>query len=461
MNVIVAVLYRLFSKRHPVVMALLVALFFIAMPHSAHAVICTDDSGGGGGGGGDDNFDIGDLHIFRDINRLVDQKLSSLSTSMFGDVAGYLSGMIYKLCLLYIVIYGCLFMFGSAQTSLYDGVARMAKLFMVSAVINNGGLLLGLMNDIFQRGTDEIVSAIITKMYNGDYDSGDPMAAIDALLTIVASPKTLVTIEALASTGIYGFMFFIVTLNSLKSITEAVVNALWVYLMSKVVRCLLIGVSPVFIPCFLFKGTRQFFQGWLNQMVNTCLQPILLFAFFTFFVSTMKDVIDTITKDHPVCANTMPDTGRSAPVTSEWWSFKANDDDDGETHTVWGPDGSNYEDPTGGGGGSGSDKKFPINVYSIIVLFVLAEIGVRLNGIVLAIASGIAGASTSFGDMSSVFSGSSQKVGGAPQKAEDDHKKQPPATGGGGKDNSRTAEGVRDQIRNGWLGMRKKLKELE
>src|SRR6185436_2324103 len=100
--------------------------------------------------------------------------------------------------------------------------------------------------------------------------------------------KMAVTLMAIFGTFPYGPIIGLILLMALGSFLKALMNALWVYLMSLVMKTLLFALAPIFIPCILFTRTRHLFDGWLNQIVNATLQPILLFAFFAFFAILIR-----------------------------------------------------------------------------------------------------------------------------------------------------------------------------
>lgn len=402
----------------------------VSTPSTAYAAveICTDTN--------PQDFAVVSMGVITSLSNEITTTLRSLSSRMFTGIAQGLSqsGLIKNLCMLYILIYGVLFMFGAAQMSLYDFIVRMAKVYAVLAITYNGAFLYSLMYRIFETGTEELIDAVVASMYGGT--GGGALGAMDNLLNITFSPKMMVIIAAIATTGTYGPILFIIISTSINSIISSILNAMWVYLMAKVVRCLLFGVAPIFIACVLFQKTRDLFNGWLNQLVNSCLQPVLLFAFFAFFIHVMVDVINVIAGPKVnVCRVTASDIATASYVDTKWWRFKV--DINGQSvpyEYAWGPDGPLKI-------GNNQPPPFPIDVYTIAVLFILAELGSRLNGIVMSIASGISNASAQFGSLGSIM----RMMGQDPTEGR---------FGNNNNDPSRGAAAQRDVIR-GMAGKRK------
>jgi len=159
--------------------------------------------------------------------------------------------------------------------------------------------------------------------------------------------------------------------------------------MGLVLKLLLIALSPLFISFLLFDRTRHLFDGWLNQMVNACLQPIFVFIFFAFFVALLQASINNILAT-PVCWTEWMDSIRGTPFAVHYWRF-AQRNKEGE----WEPFSGTYSFD---GGGTAENPIFPIDIMSVLVFLVLAELAGRFNNVVVMIANEIASASTRLSD---------------------------------------------------------------
>ena len=305
--------------------------------------------------------------IANQIAQLAADSTSNISGNMFSGAGGAdgIGGSIEKMCELYIFFYGILFMFGVVQASIYEFISRLAKVAIVASLAGGGGQLNDLMQNFFEQGTYDMIIAV----------SGGslPLDRVDSLVDAIVSPKMIVTVATIATTGFYGPFLFLIILASLQSLTGAILNAVWIFLMSQVVRGILYGVAPIFIACALFQRTRDFYQGWLNQLVNACLQPIFLFTFFSFFINLIGHVLENL-MGTPICLTQMPETARGASINAFWWRFTVNNEQ--------------FDGPWG------ESTNFPVDIFQIFIFFVLAELVSRFSEIVVAAAKGISGAST-------------------------------------------------------------------
>lgn len=326
---------------------------------------------------------------------------------------------------LYIAIYGILFMFGMVQVTVFDFGIRMVKVALIIVLISPGSWTF--FNDnvvkFFNQGTDEIINEVtsiavggITNNINPSSGAPAPFAPLDGVIAKALSAKMWVTLLATIFTGPYGLLYGLLMALALRALIASLLTAMWVYLMSLVLRTLLFGVAPIFIACLLFGRTKHLFDGWLNQVVNACLQPIFLFIFFAFFVKLMEGSIDNIitydspAKPPPVAWTTPAETVRGTPFDQNWWRFM-----------VWNPNKVNPPPEPPGGyevyGGlwtwngpvptqctppcppPSQLPVFPLDLMNILIFFMLAELAGRFNSIVIQIAKDLAAASTDLSTM--------------------------------------------------------------
>lgn len=350
--------------------------------------------------------------IFNDI-RAVTQ---TISVYIFFNIASNESFrfVVFMSVVLYIMIYGIMFLFGMVRLTLYDFFIRMVKLGIIYWLLGGdivgdvigGGELINLLDlyvmllSFFNDGTDFIITEITKIIVTGgtfyNFDSITPLGIVDDVIASSLSAKMLVTILATFFTGPYGVVFAILLVMSLSSLFKAVLAAIWVYIMGFVLRSLLIALSPIFISFILFQRTRPIFDGWLNQLVNASLQPIFLFIFFAFFVALIKVSLANILST-PVCWTEWSDSVRGTPFAVHFWRFNVLN-----SSGQWEPYGGEWDF---NGAATASSPTFPLDVMHILIFFFLAQLVGRFNHIVIMIASDIAGASTNLASMDAPMGG--------------------------------------------------------
>lgn len=274
---------------------------------------------------------------------------------------------------LYIMFYALSFMLGIVQITVVDFVIRMVKLAAIIWLTapDSWVAFYNIAGQFFLEGMDWLM-ANITAMVSGNADG--PLASLDHALTRMLSARMFVTLVATALSGPYGLILSLLLLLSIGTFMAAILQAIWIYVMALVVMAFLLGLGPIFLGFMLFSKTRHLFDGWLNMLINVMLQPVLLFTFFTFFITLVQSAMANILGVH-VCY--MPTQGlfRGAPHDMVLPRFAPGNQPDGR------PIG--WSDP------------FPLRIFDIIAFLLLTQLTWRFNGIVINIAKEIAGASTS------------------------------------------------------------------
>lgn len=296
---------------------------------------------------------------------------------------------------LYVVMYGLMLSVGMVQVSALDIMIRMVKIVLVVALISPSAgwpFFYDIMGRFFNQGTDQLIGQVTAIMMNVPTGPGwnpyAPFLILDQVAAVMTSPRMAVTLLAMFFTGPYGLIFGILILMSLGTFASAVFQAIWIYLMSLVVRAFLFGLAPIFFCFLLFSRTRHLFDGWLNQVVNTTLQPLFLFTFFAFFAQIVLAAMWFIIRV-PVCWMPMQDSVTRGTVFDTYgWRFAL------ETSP------NSFQPYDGAWSFTGADMAgtpiFPISIMDILMFLLLAQLTWRFNTVVLNIAKDIAGASTSF-----------------------------------------------------------------
>ena len=313
---------------------------------------------------------------------------------------------------LFIALYGAGFLMGVVNLTLGEGVVRLVKLGIIFTLISPDGwnFFNTYVVDFFTKGTDDLIEVMTSIAVGGTPGTGGgngPLAVLDSTVRVVFSFKMFITLATALGTGPYGVMFTALLLYSLGTFIRAVLQAAWVYLMAIIAKMLLFGLAPIFISFLLFNRTKQLFDGWLGQLVNYSLQPILLFAFLGFYTvlieSSLKSILST-----EMCWVPLPQSWLGSIFELHMWRFMI----DGKAYTGgWGWLGATGVD---GSGNPLTNKVFPIDVVDVLIFLLLAQLAWRYTQVVVSIAREIAGSGAFLSNIQGALSG---YFGGAGNKA--------------------------------------------
>lgn len=318
---------------------------------------------------------------------------------------------------LFVIIFGIAFMMGIVQFTYMEFLTRAIKFGIILVLLTPTawGYFYNTVGMFFHNGTNWLIG-ITAQFALGSIvgiDPSKPFLLIDYSIATAFSSKMFVTLVAMFYTPPYGFIFGILVLMALGSFVAAIFQAVWIYLMALVIRAFLFGLAPIFIPFILFSKTRHLFDGWLNQLVNSMLQPVLLFTFFAFFSVMVQAAMNNIMRV-PVCY--LPGSGIWSGLPNDevlprfklWMNGGWQDYARG-----WGPTGP-IEFPNSG-------IVFPIDIMDVLIFLILTQLAWRFNGISIHIAKELSASSTSFnmpGAFTNLFSPTRQATSQALNKSE-------------------------------------------
>jgi len=380
--------------------------------------------------------------MFSQIKYQIDMVLAPMVQGMFEGImlSPTVRGAVQAAATLYIAIYGLAFAFGMVPITAFELMIRLVKIGIIVTIfdansaggtstpvnwVDYGGNqhtstpgyrdFANTFGTFFTYGTDEIINKVTrvaiaglqdtsTSVSFGDTDAssyvigGGPFGPMDYAIAMVVSPKMAATMIGAFTTGPYGPGIGIVLIMSLASFLKSLLNAMWVYVMALVMRTFLFALAPIFIPCILFSRTRNLFDGWLNQVINSCLQPIFLFAFFSFFAVLFQACLDQVFQT-PVCWTPLKNAEHGGFFDGQLWRWAIFDciaqNADG-TKGAWVPFGGvwDFTGPIGTNPNCGTPPVNPLGIMLPITLWIIADLASRFNEVTVQIAKDISGAST-------------------------------------------------------------------
>ncbi len=164
---------------------------------------------------------------------------------------------------------------------------------LMNASSNLAGVILQAMDPRFSGADifayfDQIIRTIIgyATIPPGEVGGAPDRTAIYFTIGII--------IVGLFFTGPLGVMVGTAVIGILISVLVTFASAIFMFLIIKVVMVLLVAISPIMIPLYLFKYTRVFFDRWLSIFISYTLQPMMVMA----FLGLMVPVFDSLVADY-------------------------------------------------------------------------------------------------------------------------------------------------------------------
>lgn len=294
--------------------------------------------------------------------------------------------------ILFIVFFGIAFMFGIVPFTLGQAVTRLFKMAIILALINQGFTFF---HDyairFFNHGTDELIDQVIG-IAIGDSSATSvnasgapqPFRKMEGVVEDAISPEMMVSTLTAFTTGPMGPAMGGLMAIGMVAFIQAIVRALRVYCISLVAKALLFGLAPIFITFVLFERTKNIFTGWVNQLVTYSLQPLMMFAFISFFIVLINSAIDNILGVE-ICWTSF-DQMSGATTQTQFWRFVDENGNPSESPFTWNGMVTCIENA----GEDGKCPDFPVSIIDILTFLILSHLAYRFSDVVVNIATEIA-----------------------------------------------------------------------
>jgi type IV secretion system protein VirB6 len=320
------------------------------------------------------------------IKEIIDDTSEQLFNGIVGN-SGFKAAVNAAFALA-IAFFGVAFMFGIVPFTFGQALTRGLKIAIIAALIGGGGwsFFSEYAVTFFNDGTDDLIGKVISIATGEPHTPGDPkpFSQLEKVVLDTLSPEMMIANITSFITGPQGIAMGGLLSIGIMAFVQMLVKAMRVYVISLVAKALLFGLAPIFISFILFERTKNIFTGWINQLVNYSLQPLLLFAFLSFFVvlieSSVKNILSTDICWVPVQHYS------GATTTTKFWSFVGPDGKPTNSEMTWDGLASCIE---AGGAGAQCDD-FPISIIDILTFLILSHLAYRFSDVVVNLATEIA-----------------------------------------------------------------------
>ncbi len=377
-------------------------------------------------------------YLLSEISQFIDEKVTAAARELFEGIiqdSGFIEAVAAALTL-YVAIFAIMFLFGLVPLTLGQGIIRAVKMGALLVVISPAGWenISDTMIKFFNDGTDQLISQVIAVAADSNIMGGSniesshnfsgvcegytpggtntpPFCIIDVTLGKVLQPSTLVQFAGTAATGPFGLGMVSMMGLGAGAFVLALIEALKIYAISLIAKALLFGLAPIFFAALLFEKTKQIFFGWINQLVNYSLQPILLFIFFAFYITLLDQAVTDILDVELCWADFNSDQGKPEP--QKWWRFCTGEGDERTCSTDWTWEGALN---CVAEGDNADCQDFPISVTSMLIFALLSILAFKFNQVVPVIATELSASTVMLNRVGreSYFSGNSFQGGGRP-----------------------------------------------
>lgn len=230
--------------------------------------------------------------VYGDIVKPLREKFNELSEVIYNKFVSNatLQNIARSMLVIYIIIYGLMFLAGATQITVTDIVIRVLKIGVIVALFSETSWTFFSKNlfNVFVEGTDYLMTAVVgvTSQTGNIFGFVDPIFDKYTNSTIWG----LLFIQLLQiHTGLT--FFAIMTIYSILIYFRAVLEVIVSYCLAFLGLAVMISLAPFFIILILFERTKSMFDNWISTMFSYMMQPTILLIFFLLIDQIMSDQI--------------------------------------------------------------------------------------------------------------------------------------------------------------------------
>ena len=247
----------------------------------------------------------GEYEISVDFSYNTEQQ-GSILNKLFGDLKGKIKDMmkaafkkitnfkkdkadaghdffnyVRALLILYVMIYGFMFLLGAVKINQYDLVIRVVKIAIIA------GLLNGQTYEFFDKYVFDFVTGFCDQilsnfsgdnLFTGDRKASNPMIFLENIVKRIFLDDTFVVqIFALFSKGFLGIVLYMIIMLAIIILVINIIKAIASYLLSYLALALLLGIlAPIFLSFLLFETTKDIAHNLIKASVYYMIEPVIL-----------------------------------------------------------------------------------------------------------------------------------------------------------------------------------------
>lgn len=219
--------------------------------------------------------------VYGELIKPLRENFNNLSKMIYLNLVGNaaLQNIAQVMLILYIMIYGLMFLAGATQITVNDIVIRVLKISIILALFSETSWTF--FNDklfkVFVEGTDYLLHSVIGVTSSATNIFG----FVDPIFDKYTNPTIwgLLFVQFLQfGTGLT--FFAMMTMYSLVIYLVALVEVIVGYCLAFLGLAVMISIAPLFIMLILFERTRSIFDNWISTIFSYMIRPTILLIFF-------------------------------------------------------------------------------------------------------------------------------------------------------------------------------------
>lgn len=226
-----------------------------------------------------------DFHVFSRF-------FTELNTALLGYVnlvaERIITGIepgVKTLLAIYVSLWGWSMMRGLVNEPIGDGVGRMVRLSIITAV----ALKIGIYNSYLSNFLFESPDALASLISSNTYSTAGSGNYLDSLLTQMVNFGQKFIDQGYKNDSFipdYGMIMVGYAVQGAGLIASG--YAAFLLALSKISLAVILGIGPIFVLLLIFEGTKKFFDAWIGQAIHAIFVVALTAATLTLIMNILK-----------------------------------------------------------------------------------------------------------------------------------------------------------------------------
>lgn len=213
------------------------------------------------------------MNIAERILSQIQTQLQTFLIQGYNDVVAAVQPAITLLLIIFVALYGFALLRGMVEMPLRKAMSHLMLALFVYVLILTAGYGAAFFSTVFIDGPAYIAGVLVGA-------AGGPGGAAslnESIGTAIMKGYEAGT-QIMANGGWTNWGPYLTGVFVMAVVILFAAYALFLVIMSQFAIVVLIILAPIFVPLILFERTRGIFEGWLRQVINFALIPILTYA---------------------------------------------------------------------------------------------------------------------------------------------------------------------------------------
>lgn len=205
------------------------------------------------------------FHFYERIFTTLNSTLTGYVSSTASDIINAITPVATTLITIYVMLWGWSMMRGVISEPITDGVGRIIRLTIISAIALNVGRYNGFLADWLWNSPDAIASVIAS----GYSNSVSNAQFLDGIMSRLFDFGEAFRLKAMTSPGIFPDFSLLLTAFAIWGAgLLATGYSAFLLILAKMALAVILAIGPIFVLLTIFESMRRFFDAWIGQALN-------------------------------------------------------------------------------------------------------------------------------------------------------------------------------------------------